>query len=223
MKGLCVFVVVVIAMAAVVKGSSHSEAPGVAKMPQADNSDFYMFRSYETGRSAYTTFVMNVQGAQDPFAGPNYFSLSDDHFYQIKIDNTGDAVEDITIQFYAGNRLGGEAYTVPASADGPEDCIIGDIPAGLNETKHKGLFVPIEDSDGKRVRDQYVPLKFIGPIGVDKISNVQTVNWYEWYQINWITKAGSKPVYKNGTRNGIFEKPFDYARDRKSTRLNSSH
>ena len=211
MKGLCVFVVVVMAMAAVVKGSSHSEAPGVSKMPQADNSDFYMFRSYESGRSAYTTFVMNVQGLQNPFAGPNYYSLSDDHFYQIKIDNTGDAVEDITIQFYAGNRLGGEAYTVPASADGPEDCIIGDIPAGLNETKHKGLFVPIEDSDGKRVRDQYVPLKFIGPIGVDKISNVQTVNWYEWYQINWITKAGSKPVYKNGTRNGIFEKPFDYA------------
>ena len=189
MKGLCVFVVVVMAMAAVVKGSSHSEAPGVSKMPQADNSDFYMFRSYESGRSAYTTFVMNVQGAQDPFAGPNYFSLSDDHFYQIKIDNTGDAVEDITIQFYAGNRLGGEAYTVPASVDGPEDCIIGDIPADLNETKHRGLNIPLLDASGKTVRTQYVPLKFIGPIGTSAAANQATQNWYEWYQINWITSA----------------------------------
>jgi len=154
---------------------------------------------------------MNIQGAQDPFAGPNYFSLSDDHFYQIKIDNNGDSVEDITIQFYAGNRLGGESYSVPASADGPEDCIIGDIPADLNETKHRGLDIPLLDGNGNVLRSQYVPLKFIGPISTNPAANQAVQNWYEWYQINWITSEGSSPVYKAGSKNGIFEKPFDYA------------
>jgi hypothetical protein len=170
-----------------------------------------MFRSYENGRSAYTTFVMNIHGLQDPFAGPNYFALSDDHFYQIKIDNNGDAVEDITIQFYAGNRLGGDAYTVPMKADGPEDCIIGDIPENATETKHSGLNIPLLDGNGNVVRKQYVPLKFIGPITTNSIGNQATLNWYEWYQINWVTSEGSTPVHQAGTNNGIFGKPFDYA------------
>jgi len=120
-------------------------------------------------------------------------------------------VEDVTIQFYAGNRLGGTSYTVPVTADGPEDCIIGDIPDGLTETKHNGLAISLLDGGGNPLRSQYVPLKFIGPIGTDKVANEASLNWYEWYQINWITDAGTSPVFKAGTTNGIFEKPFDYA------------
>ena len=37
--------------------SSHREAPNVTKMPKVDSTDFYMFRSYEPGRSAFVTFT----------------------------------------------------------------------------------------------------------------------------------------------------------------------
>lgn len=30
--------------------SSHREAPGITRSPKVDNTDFYMFRSYETGK-----------------------------------------------------------------------------------------------------------------------------------------------------------------------------
>ena len=32
--------------------SSHREAPSIAGQPRVDGTDFYMFRSYEPGRSA---------------------------------------------------------------------------------------------------------------------------------------------------------------------------
>ena len=63
MKLLCA---VALALVACVFASSHSEAPGTAKIPQADVTDFYMFQSYETGREDYTVFIMNVQPLQSP-------------------------------------------------------------------------------------------------------------------------------------------------------------
>jgi hypothetical protein len=50
-----------LALVACVLASSHSEAPGTANNPGADASDFYMFRSYESGRENYVTFIMNVK------------------------------------------------------------------------------------------------------------------------------------------------------------------
>jgi hypothetical protein len=35
--------------------SSHREAPNIAGHPRVDGTDFYMFRSYEPGRSSYVT------------------------------------------------------------------------------------------------------------------------------------------------------------------------
>ena len=37
--------------------SSHREAPGITKTPKVDNTDVYVFRSYEPGRAAYVTFL----------------------------------------------------------------------------------------------------------------------------------------------------------------------
>jgi hypothetical protein len=39
--------------------SSHREAPFVAGLPRVDGADFYMFRSYEAGRSDYVTLIAN--------------------------------------------------------------------------------------------------------------------------------------------------------------------
>ncbi len=82
-----------------VQASSHREAPSITEKPKVDASDFYMFRSYETGRENYVTFIANYLPLQDAYGGPNYFDLDSDALYEIHVDNNGDAVEDITFQF----------------------------------------------------------------------------------------------------------------------------
>ncbi len=87
--------------------SSHREAPFITKNPKVDNTDFYMFRSYEPGRDGFVTLIANFQPLQDAFGGPNYFTMDPDALYEIHVDNTGDGVEDITFQFRFSNALGG--------------------------------------------------------------------------------------------------------------------
>jgi hypothetical protein len=79
--------------------SSHREAPFITETPKVDGTDFYMFRSYEPGREDYVTLVANYLPLQDPYGGPNYFSMDPDALYEIRIDNDGDAREDVTFQF----------------------------------------------------------------------------------------------------------------------------
>ncbi|MEO8152879.1 MAG: DUF4331 domain-containing protein [Rhizobacter sp.] len=85
--------------------SSHREAPFIATVPKVDATDFYMFRSYEAGRSDYTTLIANYQPLQDAYGGPNFFSMDPNALYEIHIDNNGDAREDITFQFRFKNKL----------------------------------------------------------------------------------------------------------------------
>jgi hypothetical protein len=80
-------------------GSSHREAPGIAKTPKVDGTDFYMFRSYEPGRANFVTFLANYIGLEDGYGGPNFFTLDDEAIYEIHVDNNGNGVEDITFQF----------------------------------------------------------------------------------------------------------------------------
>jgi len=77
-------------------------------MPKVDNTDVYAFRSYEPGREAFTTIIANFQPLQDPGGGPNYFTMDPDALYEIHIDNSGDAVEDLTYQFKFSNVLKGD-------------------------------------------------------------------------------------------------------------------
>ena len=85
--------------------SSHREAPFISSQPQVDATDFYMFRSYETGRDQYVTIVANYLPLQDPYGGPNYFKLDPNALYEIHIVNDGGAVENITFQFRFQNSL----------------------------------------------------------------------------------------------------------------------
>ena len=85
--------------------SSHREAPFITTQPKVDGTDFYMFRSYEPGRDGYVTLVANYLPLQDPYGGPNYFSLDPSAMYEIHIDNNGDAREDLSFQFRFNNRL----------------------------------------------------------------------------------------------------------------------
>ena len=85
--------------------SSHREAPGITEMPKVDNTDVYAFRSYEPGREGYVTLIANFQPGENPGDGPNYYTMDPDAIYEIHIDNTGDAVEDLTFQFKFSNTL----------------------------------------------------------------------------------------------------------------------
>jgi len=79
--------------------SSHREAPLITATPKLDGTDFYMFNSYEPGRSNFVTFIADYLPLQDAYGGPNYFRLETNGVYEIEIDNAGDAHEHITFQF----------------------------------------------------------------------------------------------------------------------------
>jgi hypothetical protein len=82
-----------------VLASSHREAPLVTTTPKFDATDFYMFNSYEAGRSNFVTFIADYLPLQDAYGGPNFFHLATNGVYEIEIDNAGDAQEHITFQF----------------------------------------------------------------------------------------------------------------------------
>ena len=90
-----------------VAASSHGEAPFIKERPKVDGTDLYAFNSYEPGRDGYVTLIANYQPLQDPYGGPNYFSMDEDAIYEIHVDNDGDAVEDLSFVFDFDNSLNG--------------------------------------------------------------------------------------------------------------------
>ena len=107
--------------------SSHREAPLITTMPKTDGTDFYMFSSYEPGRSNFVTIVADYQPLQDPFAGPNYYTMDPEALYDINIDNDGDALPEITFRFHFTNTnqnltvpVGGVNVAVPLVNIGPD-------------------------------------------------------------------------------------------------------
>ena len=95
------------------RASSHREAPLVTTMPKTDGTDFYMFRSYEPRRSNFVTIAADYQPLEDPFAGPNYYTMDPEALYDINIDNNGDALPEITFRFHFTNKNRG--LTVPVN------------------------------------------------------------------------------------------------------------
>jgi hypothetical protein len=85
--------------------SSHREAPFITEHPKVDGTDFYMFRSYESGRQGFVTLIANYLPLQDAYGGPNYFTLDPEAVYDIHIDNDGDAREDMTFRFRFKNEI----------------------------------------------------------------------------------------------------------------------
>jgi hypothetical protein len=85
--------------------SSHREAPNITEKPKVDNTDFYMFNSYEPGRDGYVTLLANYIPLENPNAGPNYYSMDPDAIYEVKIDNVGDAKPNVTFRFHFKNKL----------------------------------------------------------------------------------------------------------------------
>ena len=94
------------------QASSHREAPSITATPKVDATDFYMFNSYEPGRTGFVTLIANYLPLQDAYGGPNYFKLDPNALYEIHVDNIGDGKEHITFQFQFKNTLKGKTLPI---------------------------------------------------------------------------------------------------------------
>jgi hypothetical protein len=110
---------------AAVFGASHREAPITALDHAADITDYYSFVSYED--PSKVVFIMNVDPLLEPSNGPNFFPFDPNVLYAIHIDNTYDAVEDVSFEFrfttkinapglFTGIVGAGAGFTAPANA-----------------------------------------------------------------------------------------------------------
>jgi hypothetical protein len=104
-SALAIAVASVCLSAGLSQASSHREAPFITEVPKVDGTDFYMFRSYEPNREDYVTLIANYLPLQDAYGGPNYFDMDEDAVYEIHIDNSGNAQENLTFRFQFSNTL----------------------------------------------------------------------------------------------------------------------
>jgi hypothetical protein len=89
------FLLIVLPHVVELKSADHREAPLISEDPPADIADVYTFvNPSDTNR---VVFAMTVNGFAVPAVRGTY-SFSNDVLYQFKIDNDGDADEDLVIQ-----------------------------------------------------------------------------------------------------------------------------
>ncbi len=135
--------------------SSHREAPSIAGLPRLDGTDFYMFRSYEPGRSAYVTFIANYIPLQDPYGGPNYFNLDPNAVYKIHVDVNANGVKTATPLILAGrvdatgaNLNVQQTYTLTLVRHGRRETL-------RNETLGGEVFLKPADNIGTKAIPDY--------------------------------------------------------------------
>jgi hypothetical protein len=79
----------------VLQAADHREAPFINELPAADIGDVFVF--VNPNDPTKVVFVLGVNGFAIPSVNASY-SFDPDVLYQFKIDNTGDAREDLVIQ-----------------------------------------------------------------------------------------------------------------------------
>jgi hypothetical protein len=90
------------------RAASHREAPLISLDPEADITDFFMFRSYEPGQSDKTVLIMDTIPGEEPSSGPNYYAFDPSVLYAFNLDTNGDGkAGDIRFEFRFENELRG--------------------------------------------------------------------------------------------------------------------
>ena len=88
--------------------ASHREAPLISLDPTADISDFFMFRSYETGQEDKIVLIMDVIPGEEPSSGPNYWNFDPSVLYSFSIDNDKDGnADDVRFEIRFKNEFRG--------------------------------------------------------------------------------------------------------------------
>jgi len=87
------------------EASSHREAPLISGDPLADNTDVYAFVSPDNPNTV--TLISNWIPLEEPAGGPNFHKFGDapEYVYDFRIDNNGDAIEDVTYEFRFKTRV----------------------------------------------------------------------------------------------------------------------
>ena len=163
------------------QASSHREAPFITTAPKVDGTDFYMFRSYEANRQDYVTLIANFLPLQDPYGGPNYFSLDPNALYEIHVDNNGDAVEDLTFQFRFRNTL---------AADG------------------KGIELAIGPTGA--TKQVAIPLRQAGGVNGSASDPLSYTESYEMFVVRGDRRSGQRSQVGISGGGTTFAKPIDY-------------
>jgi hypothetical protein len=87
--------------------ASHREAPMISLDAPADITDFFMFRSYETGNADKVVLVMDTQSSE-PSAGPNYWNFDPGVKYLFNVDNNKDGkADDVVFEVTFENEIRG--------------------------------------------------------------------------------------------------------------------
>jgi hypothetical protein len=103
-----------IAIRAVV-ASDHQDTPLVELAPRFDVNDVYAFPA--PGNSSNTVLVLGTSSPVTPAQTPSFtFGTKDQELYQIKIDNTGDAREDLVFQITFTGKAGKQKVTLRGPA-----------------------------------------------------------------------------------------------------------
>lgn len=89
--------------------SDHADTPNIAANPGEDISDVYMFPSATNPNNI--VLVMNVHPLIGPGMGTSTY-FDPNVLYQMKIDNTGDGVEDLVIQARFGTPGPNQTVTI---------------------------------------------------------------------------------------------------------------
>lgn len=97
------------------RSADHREAPLISEDPPADIADVYTF--VNPNDPSRVVFAMTVNGFAVPAVRGTY-SFSNDVLYQFKIDNTGDAEEDLVIQAIFSGYESVRDPRCPANASG---------------------------------------------------------------------------------------------------------
>ena len=118
-----------------VLGSSHREAPRIMLDPAADNTDVYAFVAPDAPRQL--TVVSNWVPLVSPAGGPYFGKLDPEAHYYVKIDNTGDGVEDVAYRWRFKNRFRNPdsfLYAIPPvnSFNDPQPQLRPDLRPGLH-------------------------------------------------------------------------------------------
>ena len=115
--------------------ASHEEAPLIARDRYADNTDTYAFRSMERGREDFVTLIANYVPKQGAASGPHFTAFDDTVLYEIKIDNTGDGIEDIKYQVQFASKI-----------------VNGDTVLGMSTINQDGVIKSLSDPDYNEVQ-----------------------------------------------------------------------
>jgi hypothetical protein len=90
--------------------SDHQDTPEVELSPRFDVNDVYAFPAATPGR---TVLVLGTSSPLTPARTPSFtFGTKDQELYQLKVDNTGDAVEDLVFQFTFTGTAGHQRVTL---------------------------------------------------------------------------------------------------------------